>query len=223
MCRAINPHANSTNPVMSILGELFEIIGYPVVEGSTGWALYHAIDGKIVTMDGCVIYKIHDGKLWECFPDDSNEWRVVADDGIRHWLKYIHDKTGWQIYTEPEPAYKVGDWVEVNANGVKKQGKIMRFCEADFLQNNTNALVLHDVLGRWYGYHRVEDIIRKLDPSEVRVKVTLEGQVTKPVDNAGGRFWLYYSTDEYVTIELDALSNKDRELVESILKAQEEK
>jgi hypothetical protein len=96
-----------------------EIIGYPVIEGSNEWALYHAMNGKIVTMDDCGIYKIQNGKLWECFPNDSNEWRVVADDGYGYWLEYIHDNTGWQLYKEPKPEpkplladAKVGDLVK---------------------------------------------------------------------------------------------------------------
>jgi hypothetical protein len=87
---------------MSIQYYRYELIGTHVKEGSDDWALYHAINGEIVTMDDCGIYKIQDGKLWECFPNDSNEWRVVADDGYGYWLEYIHDNTGWQIYKEPE-------------------------------------------------------------------------------------------------------------------------
>jgi hypothetical protein len=113
----------------------FEILGYPVADGSKEWALYHALAGKVLTMDESAIYKIQDGKLWECFPNDSNEWRVVADDGIGYWLKYINDPTGWHLYEpyhfrgvtkmvescptcngtgkveKPAPAFKVGDWV----------------------------------------------------------------------------------------------------------------
>ena len=56
------------------------------------------------------------------------------------------------------------------------------------------------------------------------ISITLQGEVTPayPKHEHDGRFWLFYSFDEYVEIELDALSPEDRKIVEEILKAQEE-
>ena len=117
----------------------------------------------------------------------------------------------------PEPRIKVGDWVEVSTGRNTKQIGIVEI-DGDKLYYYTMFAGLMIKT-----YIHASAILRKLSPSEVRIKITLEGQVTKPMDNAGGRFWLYYSTDEYVSVELDALDAPTRELVESLLKAQEEK
>lgn len=180
-----------------------EVIGYPVEDGSAEWAW------QMLNLLGLPIYHPSEGVLTIPIPYSSERFA------------HCYAKTGWKIH-EPEPAYRVGDWVEVNANGVKKQGKIKRFCDVDFFQDNTNAFVLGDSLGRWYGYHRVEDITRKLDPSEVIVNIgCLSGTVELLTwKRAGfnlitkhGRCWIL----------LDALDAPTRELVESLLKAQEEK
>lgn len=161
-------------------------------------------------------------QMWKLGNDIRNETGVVlmADyesEEIR--VKHLVDvfPSGWEIYKEPE--YKVGDWVEYRLDGDTYYGKICNIRGYVYYFSVTTEEIPKDQARAIM----LESIIRKLDPSEVRVKITLEGQVTKPVDNAGGRFWLYYSTDEYVSIELDALSYKDRELVESLIKAQEEK
>jgi hypothetical protein len=58
--------------------------------------------------------------------------------------------------------------------------------------------------------------------SNKTISITLHGEVTPTHPKRDGWFWLYYSADEYVELELDALSPEDRRLVESLLKAQEE-
>ena len=54
------------------------------------------------------------------------------------------------------------------------------------------------------------------------ISITLRGEVTPTYPKHDDLFWLFYSSDEYVEIELDALSPEDRKIVEEILKAQEE-
>lgn len=123
---------------------------------------------------------------------------------------------------------KVGDWVEVNVNGERKQGKLVRFCSADFMQDNHYAFALHDCFGKWYGYHRVSSITRKLKPSEVIVKIgCLSGTVIANKSftySDRDCFWLTSEFDSLLcsTIALGMLDTTTRELVESLLKAQEE-
>ena len=49
------------------------------------------------------------------------------------------------------------------------------------------------------------------------VSITLTGEVTPTYPKRDGWFWLFYSSDEYVEIELDALSPEDRKIVEEKL------
>jgi hypothetical protein len=50
------------------------------------------------------------------------------------------------------------------------------------------------------------------------ISITLTGEVTPTYPKHDGWFWLFYSSDEYVEIELDALSPEDRKIVEEKLK-----
>ncbi len=93
----------STNPTMSILGELFEIIGYPVQDGSAEWALYRLGTGDIVI-----------GAYWgdsAIVTPTSKGWHeVIRVDlyGKRHGTPikdndflFHAEKDGWQLY-EPQ-------------------------------------------------------------------------------------------------------------------------
>ena len=44
------------------------------------------------------------------------------------------------------------------------------------------------------------------DMSNKTISITLTGEVTPTYPKHDGRFWLFYSSDEYVELELDALS-----------------
>ena len=59
------------------------------------------------------------------------------------------------------------------------------------------------------------------DMSNKTISITLTGEVTPTYPKHDGRFWLFYSSDEYVELELDALSQEDRKIVEEKLKAWE--
>lgn len=203
----------------------YELIGTFVEEGSDAWALYHAINGETVTMDDCGIYKIQDGKLWECFPNDSNEWRVVADDGYGYWLEYIHDNTGWQIYEEPKPApqYKIGDWVEVECQNkiYHKQVLFVTEYRVGFEFNGTTPSVCFDGTPS-----HIFKFIRKLSPSEVVIPVNISGTVRQAYNEDGTindeQFQLLPNGSLDGTemfISFDAIDTQTRELVESLLKA----
>lgn len=113
-------------------------------------------------------------------------------------------KTGWQIYKEkPQPQYTVGDWVEYKG----KQYRISAFGggEMMFFENAIFALT-------------PPYPIRKLDPSEVTVKIgCLEGTVRKDIY---GKFKMVHPSNYASLIPLSALDIPTRELVKSLLKAQ---
>lgn len=213
----------------------FEIIGTPVKEGSAEWALYHAINGETVTMDDCGIYKIQDGKLWECFPNDSNEWRVVADDGYGYWLEYIHDNTGWQIYKEPKqpkPKYRVGDSVicEYHRSPLPKQVSYERIIDINDVtivtQSQNGSVCEYDINGNHgdiNGWH----IDRVISPSEHIITIgCLSGTVEDLSYEENGKFWLIgkaterHPIDMYVLLYDEMLDAPTSNLVESLLKAQ---
>jgi hypothetical protein len=54
--------------------------------------------------------------------------------------------------------------------------------------------------------------------SNKTISITLTGEVTPTHPERDGWFWLYYSADEYSEIELDALTECDRNLVERKLR-----
>jgi hypothetical protein len=117
--------------------------------------------------------------------------------------KWRMAKTGWQLYEEkPETAkgqFKVKDWVEFNPGNNPKQVEIVDI-DGDKLYYNTRYA------GKTIKTHiYASAITRKLDPSEVNVKVTLEGTVQKDYDNA----FILTNTDgtrnriKWTTIDLD--------------------
>lgn len=190
-------------------------------EGSAEWGKQRALLGNIVTLTHNEIYKIENGKLYEAFPNnDFDVWRLVAEDGVGYWDKWIKDQTGWQIYEpEPAPRLKVGDWVEMNICS-NHQGKIKEIFE--------------DGMGELYGtrIHRTNptftitglsgefafaSIARKLDPSEVKVKITLEGTVCS-YGSDGKFFQMNKMPSGYTSIiAFSDLTPSDAELVRELV------
>ncbi len=84
----------------------FEIIGYPVAEGSAEWALYQMMQGKKV------IHKYTIGNVCCALNQDGNVQYYHMDNlayigKIRSKLEFVKKnvaKTGWQLYKEPETA-----------------------------------------------------------------------------------------------------------------------
>jgi len=191
---------------------LFEILGYPVVEGSKEWALYQMMQGESISINDqparCL--KLSGDRI-----QDSNKDGHWEGKSGNEFLSYAAS-TGWQIHEpKPEPKYKVGDWVETN-DGI--HGVVV--------EPNNNAIVnIIPTNHRAYQVGRKKsNITRKLDPSEVVVnfgggiKGTIVGcsNVMPIVKVLSGVDWI-------ASIMVSALDAQARELVESLLKAQEEK
>ena len=140
-----------------------------------------------------------------------NEGCSAFDVCLSDWEAPYIKNTGWQLYEEPQPTYKVGDWVEY------KKGK---HHQVDSVHDGCCYLSYGKGCGCFSALY--SDITRKLDPSEVRVKVVLEGTVERHDGNPQYWFKLRSSEYNYALISIDMLDTPTRELVESLLRAQEE-
>lgn len=99
----------------------FEIIGYPVEEGSKEWALYQMMQGKMVC------HETSPRDWYRMYNDHAIQNRTVGYmDRVSAWLESTV-QSGWQIYKEHEPKplladAKVGDlcktdldeWIQID-------------------------------------------------------------------------------------------------------------
>jgi hypothetical protein len=117
-------------------------------------------------------------------------------------------KTGWQLYEEPAPAFKVGDWVRYDIDTylrvIEASGAVRTLCKT-----LSGTIV--------YPY---TSCLTKASPSEVIVKIgCLEGTVRKYPNNKiilkGGVF--------SSLIDINMLDPDTAALVRELLAAQEEK
>ncbi len=222
-------------------GMLFKLIEtpFPVAEGSKEWALYRLMQGDIVM-----------GQYWgddAIVTPTSKGWHeVIRVDlyGKRRGMPitdndflFHAEKDGWQIYKEPKPEqpkpkYQVGDWVEVEetATGEIEHHTVERI--------NTFCPVSPDYLvdDVWFNHDGMEivpldwmfsrkRITRKLSPSEVVIRIgCLSGTIAKSSDP--NYFLMLHSrpvTDcNHSMIRFSAIDTETREIVESLLEAQEE-
>ena len=119
-------------------------------------------------------------------------------------------KTGWQLYEpKPEPEFKVGDWVEFKG----KQYRISAI-GGKGLFDDDNLIMFEGVI--WCVSEKAE--LRKLDPSEVIVKI---GCLKGTVAHSSSSHFCLCAEDNWTMIAFDMLDTPTRELVESLLKAQE--
>jgi len=116
-----------------------------------------------------------------------------------------------EIEPQPEPEFNVGDFVKYDIDTylrvIEPSGKDKTLCKTLF-----GEIV--------YPY---TSCLTKASPSEVRVKVVLEGTVERHDGNPQYWFKLRSSEYNYALISIDMLDAPTRELVESLLRAQEEK
>ena len=123
------------------------------------------------------------------------------------------------IKPQPAPQYKVGDWVEfIDAGSYKSQGKYL----SDAYEN---TILVLDTIYNVRCVVPTSKITRKLDPSEVIVKIgCLKGTVTYAIsDDCFLLAKVYDPQHRACCINMSMLDIPTRELVESLLRAQEEK
>lgn len=111
--------------------------------------------------------------------------------------------------TKPEPAYKVGDWVEYNGCFGRHIGIIDAV--------SPGGSKVHIYVSDTHGLRVDISCLRKLSPSEVRIKVTLEGTVKLNGEDCE-HFLLKHSPGRASTIRFDALDPATRSLVKNLLK-----
>jgi len=143
----------------------------------------------------------------------QNEWLMVQP---------AYKKTGWQLYEEP--AFKVGDWVDCGR--IAGHGRIDQINEAGkihvemtdgehaewFMPDGSNTYSSNAA-----PYSELR-IIRKLDPSEVIIKVTLEGTVMPGANES--MFELSNRAGGWNTLGFNAIDPETAALVRELLKAQ---
>ena len=224
-----------------------EIIGTLVEEGSKEWALYQMMQGKWV-YNPCLEKHKSDKSDTRCLHAYSKFGQdvvvkniltgvdsILGAANISHWTNYA-EPTGWKLYEEPKPEseniihghipadmrlkyidlgiYNVGDWVEHKES--KEQATIRRIMSYGAIEIEFAYSTESDI----YQANDFHNDFRKLSPSEVIVKIgCLEGTVRK-YPNA--RFRLINGVFVSI-IDINMLDTPTRELVESLLKAQEEK
>ena len=115
-----------------------------------------------------------------------------------------------EIEPQPEPEFKVGDWVEFKG----KQYRISAI-GGKGLFDDDNLIMFEGVI--WCVSEKAE--LRKLDPSEVIVKI---GCLKGTVAHSSSSHFCLCAEDNWTMIAFDMLDTPTRELVESLLKAQEE-
>ena len=201
----------------------FEIIGYPVAEGSSDWALYQMMHGEKVRHKSYVLPNTH------CAMNEKRQIAIFTTpssiinggDVICHvndWLTSrqvdtaIDERTGWQIYYEPELAFKVGDWVEC----FDKQGQrklVDYFGGMGCYKTNYDEVISPG------------EILRKIPPSEIIVKIGCLSGTVRPVSTNGIHIWFHLTGIDdrpIAIIRISCLDIRTRELVEDLLKAQDE-
>ena len=204
----------------------YEIIGTFVEEGSDKWALYQMMKGNKVRHESYSMPKVH------CAMNEKHQIAIFTTpssmidggDVICHandWLTsrqvdaIIDERTGWQIYTEPKPTFKVGDWVKYDIDSylqvIEPSDKERTLCK---------TLSGVGVIG--YPY---TSSLTKVSPSEVVVHIGCLSGTVEPVSTNGIHIWFHLiGVDDktIATIRISSLDTQTRELVERLLKAQEE-
>ena len=120
------------------------------------------------------------------------------------------------LFKQPKPKYQVGDWVEHKES--KEQATIRRIMSYGAIEIEFAYSTESDI----YQANDFHNDFRKLSPSEVIVKIgCLSGTVRINGEDCE-HFLLKHSPGRASTIRFDALDTETRELVESLLEAQEE-
>ncbi|MDD2601284.1 MAG: hypothetical protein PHO37_19035 [Kiritimatiellae bacterium] len=183
----------------------YEIIGYPVAEGSADWALYQMMQGKCV----CHV-KAPSIKYYRPTHYVKRVMRENCTDDMYDavWMEGA-DPTGWEIYKEPEPEYKVGDWVKYDIDYylqvIEPSGKERTLCRT---LSGVNV-------------YPCTSCLTKASPSEVVIDFGSFSGWIKRASNynievySKGNCWL-------ANLRFDMLDAPTRELVEGLLKAQDE-
>ena len=218
----------------------YEIIGYPVADGSAEWALWQVQQGKKVCKPTLAAEKAT--RLGSYEVEQFNTfWYIVGDAvvegksnygtvSVSSWIAAA-SSTGWQLY-EPKPAepafasVKEGDYVQ-HLDG--RQLRVVEVKEPECLTSphiklrnrrfkcdNRNIYSIVD--GSCIGDS--DKIVKILSPSEVRVKVQLEGPVHSSINDCC--FELSTPNGGWATIGFNEIDPATADLVRELIKKQGE-
>lgn len=189
-------------------------------EGTAEWAWQMMLLGKKVTHIG-----LAESRAYYCADDikqmlvEPNGEETPFDWDRDRWCKCNY-QTGWQLYEpKPRPQYKVGDWVEYRVDSQIYYGEISDIRGyAYYLSVTTEDIPPdHRLNTRTARAIRFENIVRKLNPSEVIVKIgCLEGTVAR---YSSTHFKLIHQ-EGFIIIRFSAIDSETAELVKALLKAQ---
>lgn len=221
----------------------YEILGYPVADGSKEWALQMMRLGKHVIHEGLTPCNIHcDMVTWLDSPE-SKQYTMQSPD---KWLMYCPFKDGWQLYEPkeehpaingynrydyipvegiamPKPAplaVKVGDWVEHKES--KEQGRITYIKSANY---DAIEVKLYDADElETYTVSDFNAEFRKLDPAEVVVDFgSFKGTIELNSHPFNRQITVKGTQGHAIAyINIVYLDTPTRELVRELIKAQEE-
>ncbi len=147
----------------------YEILGYPVADGSAEWAAWRMMQGDKVS-DCLTIhyYELHDSIILRHIIGSNS---THSPRSIDEWIKAIgtgkFSNTGWQIYAEPKPLLadaQVGDLVKLR-NG--EYAQIIKTSETTppthpylfFAKNGTHVATIHGMVSCDCTTHMEYDII----------------------------------------------------------------
>ena len=133
---------------------------------------------------------------WQIFDPKSTKTPIVECKNCIKKCGKRNDSIDHCVDYEPEPAFKVGDWVEfIDVGGRKSQGKYLS-------KAYDHAILVLDISYKINARCVVPTakIIRKLAPSEVKVAITLTGTVSQDsILDKAGCFTLKTAGSEYIT------------------------
>lgn len=179
------------------------------VEGTAAWALYMMRMGHKVTNPK------YDPRVYHLPEGDMIHVNGIKSIATNQWIDYwcIDLPDGWRLY-EPKPTYKVGDWVKYDIDTylrvIEPSGKDKTLCKT------LSGVIV-------YPY---TSCLTKASPSEVVIRIgCLEGTVAPGCSDTTIMIVPigYDGMGEVAIIPVAMLDPDTRELVESLLKAQEEK
>lgn len=124
-----------------------------------------------------------------------------------HEADRIADALSHVSSSTTKPAYQIGDWIRTE--------------DGDFCVKKVPTLPAHGDWNKVICRYRGKVIIKKLSPSEVNVPISIKGQI-RPGFNESC-FEISTPNGGWMEIGKEQISKDELELVESILKAQEEK
>ena len=219
----------------------WEVLGYPVEDGSEEWAWYqlkhgNPVSNKQLFIGGgyirdtdsdlepfCKMWNKPDG--WQLYEPEQKKPEYIICKQCGGGQSVPNPKVSATAYTacprcggtgyeikEPEPQFKVGDWVEC-------EGIYGVLSEIDKSKNECTIETAYE----YYAMRPLDKLV-KVSASEFVINIVfLSGTVRKCVATNGTGFELLNNGEVIAWIAYDALDAPTRELVQSLLKAQEEK